>query len=286
MQGLLLLNLYLCKMNKYLIFCTLYLSSWFCQAQTKNQTDTKGLKQGYWEKIDTETGKIAYKGSFKDSKPQGVFYYYYKGMDSIRSKSEFRQDGKIAYVTMYHLTTGKVQAKGKYIAEEKDSLWSFYDAKGVLLSTETYTKGKKDGISKVYYENGNLSEEKMYKNNLLEGPFKLYYDDKKIKAQGAYMADQYDGKCSWLYPNGIAAAEGFYEKGVKKGIWVYKMQNAKITDREVWQNGKMLNKKEMDAYFKSKGITLTEDTKADTKQPQQKTTSPKTNNTRHQEEHE
>ena len=273
-------------MSKYLVTCILYLVSWLCQAQTNNQTDAKGLKQGYWEKIDTETGKIAYKGTFKDNKPQGIFYYYYKGTDSTRSKSEFRQDGKIAYVTMYHLTTGKPQAKGKYIAEEKDSLWSFYDAKGVLLSSETYLKGKKHGVSKVYFENGTVSEEKTYKNNLLEGTFKQYYDDKKIKADGAYMADQYEGKCRWLYPNGIAAAEGYYEKGVKKGVWIYKMQNAKITDREVWQNGKLLNKKDMDTYFKSKNITFPEDTKTDNKQPQQKTTSPKTNNTPRQESHE
>src|ERR1700740_3756867 len=83
-------------------------------AQTKNQTDAAGLKQGYWEKLDTKTGKISYKGTFKNNKPQGVFYYYYPSTDSVHSKSDFRQDGKIAYVTMYHLT-GKIEAKGKYI---------------------------------------------------------------------------------------------------------------------------------------------------------------------------
>jgi len=231
-------------------------------AQTKNQTDAAGLKQGYWEKLDPKTGKKIYKGSFKNNKPQGVFYYYYSGSDSIRSKSDFRQDGKIAYVTMYHIS-GIMLAKGKYINEQKDSVWNFYDTiMGKLLSTDIYVNGKKNGTSKVYFLNGAVSEERNYKNDLLEGPFKQLFDDKKgIRAEGTYVANEYNGKCSWYYPNGVAAAQGFYEKGVKKGVWLYKLESGKIKEKEVWQNGKLLNQKEMDAYFKSKNINLQEDTK-------------------------
>jgi antitoxin component YwqK of YwqJK toxin-antitoxin module len=231
-------------------------------AQTKNQTDASGLKQGYWEKLDTKTGKKSYKGTFKNNKPQGVFYYYYPGSDSVRSKSDFRQDGKIAYVTMYHLT-GKILAKGKYINEQKDSVWCFYDTiMGTLISTETYINGKKNGLSKIYFRNGAVSEERNYKNDLLEGPFKQLFDDKKgVRAEGAYLANEFTGKCSWYYPNGVAAAQGFYEKGIKKGVWLYKTEKGTIKEKEVWQNGKQLNQKEIDAYFKSKSINLQEDTK-------------------------
>jgi antitoxin component YwqK of YwqJK toxin-antitoxin module len=249
------------KYVKTILSCILFLCSCICTAQNKNQTDAAGLKQGYWEKLDTKTNKISYKGTFKDNKPQGIFYYYYPAMDSVRSKSEFKQDGKIAYVTMYHLKTGKIQAKGKYINEEKDSVWNFYDEKGILISTESYSFGKKNGVSKVFYENGVVSEEKNYKNNLLEGTFKQYFSDKKIKAEGTYFANEYNSKCSLYYPDGVAVAQGFYEKGVKKGVWLYKLENGKIKEKEVWQNGKLLNQKEMDAYFKSKKITFPEDTK-------------------------
>ena len=212
-----------------------------------------------------------WKGQFCliNNKPQGVFYYYYPGSDSVHSKSDFRQDGKIAYVTMYHLT-GKMLAKGKYVNEQKDSVWNFYDTlKGILISTETYLNGKKNGLSKVYFRNGAISEEKHYKNDLLDGTFKQLFEDKKgVRADGAYIADQFDGKCSWYYPNGVAAAQGFYEKGIKKGVWLYKLENGKIKEKEVWQNGKQLSQKEMDAYFKSKNITFPEDTK----------TAPKTTN--------
>jgi antitoxin component YwqK of YwqJK toxin-antitoxin module len=240
-------------------------------AQTKNQTDAAGLKQGYWEKLDTKTGKKTYKGTFKNNKPQGVFYYYYSNSDSVRSKSDFRQDGKIAYVTMYHIS-GQMLAKGKYVNEQKDSVWNFYDTiMGTLLSTDIYVNGKKNGISKVYFPNGAVSEERNYKNDLLEGPFKQLFDDKKgIRAEGTYLANEYNGKCSWYYPNGVAAAQGFYEKGVKKGVWLYKTEKGTIKEKEVWQNGKQLNQKEMDAYFKSKNITFPEDKKT--------TAQPKTSN--------
>ena len=259
-------------LNRFLFILYVMISASSGWTQSTNQTDAKGFKQGYWEKIDPQTGKISYKGSFKDNKPQGFFYHYYKGTDSLRSKTEFRQDGKIAYVTMYHLPTGKIQAQGKYSNELKDSVWIFYDERGVLLSTENYKAGKKEGISKVYFQSGMLSEEKNYKNDQLQGPFKQYYEDKRVKAEGANKEGQLDGKCSWYYPNGIAAAEGFYDKGIKKSVWVYKDQKGKITEREVWQNGKQLNKKETEAFFKSKKITLTEDTKTTNPAPQKNNT--------------
>jgi antitoxin component YwqK of YwqJK toxin-antitoxin module len=247
----------------------LILTANVCSAQTKNQTDTKGLKQGYWEKKDDVSQKIIYKGTFKDDKPQGLFFYYYKNSDSIRTKTEFRQAGKMAYVTMYHLSTGKIQAKGKYLNEEKDSVWNFYDEKGVLISTESYLNGKKNGPSKVFYENGVVSEEKSFKNGLEEGPFKLLYDDKKVKAEGTYLKGQYNGKCSWYFPNGVAAAQGYYVNGIKNAVWVFKTQDGKITDKEVWQNGKQLSPKEAEEFFKKKNISLAEDTKTPPK-PQEK----------------
>lgn len=247
-------------MFKYIVFILLSYS-FFCGAQTKNQTDAKGLKQGYWEKTD-DNKKVVYKGTFKDDKPQGLFYYYYKNSDSLHTKTEFKQNGQIAYVTMHHLKTGKIQAKGKYVNEEKDSTWNFYDETGALISTENYIKGKRNGPSKVFYDNGVVSEEKSYKNGKEDGPFKLFYDDKKLKAEGNYANGEYNGKCSWYFPNGVAAAQGYYVKGIKNAVWVYKTQDGKITDKEVWQNGKQLSPKEADAFFKSKNPPLKEEPKA------------------------
>ena len=223
------------------------LTTYYSVAQ--NKTDEKGLKQGYWEKIDPATKKIIYKGNFKDGKPQGVFTYYYPGMDSVKTKMDFRQDGKIAYAKLYYYT-GKPEAKGKYIGEMKDSLWTFYDGAGVLISTEMYANGKKNGLVKVFLPDGVLAEEKNYKDGKLNGPFKQYFPDKTVKAEGVYVNDNYNGKCVWYYPGGIAAAQGVYDNNVKKGVWIFNEKDGKLKEKEVWVNGKQLKPKEIEEYFK------------------------------------
>jgi antitoxin component YwqK of YwqJK toxin-antitoxin module len=226
-----------------------------------NKTDEKGRKQGYWEKIDPATKTIVYKGAFKDDKPVGTFYYYYKGTDSVHTKMDFRADGKSAYAKLYYIK-GKLQAQGKYLNEQKDSVWNFYDELGVLISTEAYVNGKKNGVSKVFFPDGKLSEEKIYKDGLLEGPFKAYFNDKNVKSEGTYKNNNYSGKCTWYYPNGIAAAQGVYENGNKKGLWIYKEQDGKVKEKEVWVNGVKLGPKETEEYLKKNKAA---------EQPQQKT---------------
>lgn len=236
-------------MKKTALFLLFISASGFAQPKAENKTDEKGRKQGYWEKIDPATKNKIYKGTFKDDKPQGLFVYYYKGMDSVRTKMDFRQDGKIAYAQLYYYT-GKIEAKGKYIGEQKDSVWSFYDGAGLLISTETYTNGKKDGPAKVFFPDGKVSEEKMYKDGKLNGPFKQYFNEKAVKAEGAFINDNYTGKCIWYYPNGIIAAQGVYDNNIKKGIWIYKEKDGKLKEKEIWVNGKKLSAKEMEEYLK------------------------------------
>ncbi len=216
----------------------------------QNKTDAAGQKQGHWVKTDSKTGKKIYEGDFKNDKPLGTFKYYYPGNDSLRTIMVFRPDGKTALATMYHLN-GKMQAKGKYVNEQKDSVWNYYDETSKLLSVENYSLGKKNGKALVYYQNGNLAEEKTYKLDVLEGAFKQYYDNKKVKGEGAYSNSQFIGKCSYYYPNGVVAATGVYEKGgIKKGIWIYKTIENKLESREIWVNGKQLNDKEAEEYVK------------------------------------
>src|ERR1700739_1662827 len=146
----------------YVLILTLYsilnIQYLFSQTNAENKTDEKGRKQGYWEKIDPTTKKIIYKGTFKDDKHQGLFIYYFKGSDSVRTKMNFIQDGKIGYAQLYYYN-GKLEAKGKYVGEQKDSLWNFYDDRATLISTEMYTAGKKNGASKVFSPDGKVSEE-------------------------------------------------------------------------------------------------------------------------------
>ncbi len=209
--------------------------------------DATGKKQGYWKKKDEKTNKLVYEGLFKDNKPQGLFKYYYPN-DTLKAKMDFRKDGTISYSTLYH-PTGKKMATGKYINELKDSVWIYFDEKGIKISDENFVMGKKNGKSRVYTADGILSEEHNFKNDLKEGPFKQYFNKTQVKGEGTYVNDVLDGRNAYYYPNGTTAAIGYYKNGLKIGPWIYKEMNGKVKEKELYKNGKLATKKETDEFF-------------------------------------
>lgn len=230
-------------MKRSLLFLFTLLTA-FVFAQT---TDANGKKQGYWKKKD-DTGKhLLYEGEFKDNKPVGRFKYYYPN-DSVRAIMNFKEEGKIAYARLFHLT-GKRMGEGKYVQEVKDSVWTYYDESGALLSKDNYTMGKKHGTCYIYLPDGKLAEEQNYKMDVQHGSFKQFVDGKKLRSQTNYVDGQLDGKATYYYPNGTEVAAGFYKNGVKTGPWIYKEENGKIKEKEWYVNGKLASPKETEEFF-------------------------------------
>lgn len=209
--------------------------------------DANGRKQGYWKKKDEKTNKLIYEGEFKDNKPVGKFIYYYPN-DSVRAIMRFREDGKVAYAKLFHMSGGRM-GEGKYIGEIKDSLWTYYDEAGRLLSKDRYVNGKKDGLCLVYLPDGKLAEERNYKMDVQHGAFKQYLDGKRLRGQGTYNNGQMEGKATYYFPNGVEVASGYYKNGEKNGPWIYKNEDGKIKERELYVNGKLASAKETEAFF-------------------------------------
>ena len=237
---------------KYLFVLIFSVANLISFAQT---TDASGKKQGYWKKKDEKTNKLIYEGEFKDDKPMGKFKYYYPN-DSLQAIMNFKQGGKIAYSKLFH-PTGKKMGEGKYISEIKDSIWLFYDDKGVLISRDNYVMGKKDGLSLVYLPNGDIAEERNFKLDVQNGMFKQYFDNKKIKGQGNYVNGNLDGRVAYYYPNGTEVAAGFYVNGQKNGPWIYRTEKGAIKEKELYKNGKLATKKETDEFFSKNKVTDT-----------------------------
>lgn len=210
--------------------------------------DSKGQKQGYWKKKDENTNKLIYEGEFKDNKPVGKFKYYHPN-DSISVIMNFKDGGKTAYAKMFHMN-GKRKAEGKYVGKEiKDSVWTYYDELGVLISREKYKEGKKQGASFVYLPDGSISEEKNYKDDVLEGPYKDYFTAGVLRTQGVYSKGVLEGRTAYYYPNGVEVAAGFYKNGLKVGPWIYKTESGKVREKELYKNGKLAEKKETEEFF-------------------------------------
>jgi uncharacterized protein len=203
---------------------------------------------GYVKKKDDKTGKLIYEGNFKGGKPQGVFKYYYD-FDTVKAILDFKQNGKYCYAKLFH-PTGKISAQGKYIGESvKDSVWSFFDDGGKLISRDTYSDGKKNGTCYVYLRDGKLAEERNFKMDVLHGTFKQYFDGKAVKSEGAYVNGNLDGKNSHYFPNGVQVATGFYKNGMKTGPWIYRDKDNKVTEKELYINGQLADKKKTEEFF-------------------------------------
>ena len=216
--------------------------------------DEKGRKQGYWKKKDEKTNKLLYEGTFKDDQPVGKFIYYFPN-DSVRAFVFFRPGSNASYAKLFHPSTGKRMAEGKYAGKEiKDSVWTYYDESGVLLSREKYAQGKKEGMSYVYLPDGTISEEKSYKNGVEDGPHKQYFEGKKLKSQATYKAGNLEGRAAYFYPNGVEAAAGFYRDGKKNGAWIYRNQQGQVTEKELYKNGEPASSEETKKFFEKNKV--------------------------------
>ncbi|HEU4716215.1 MAG TPA: toxin-antitoxin system YwqK family antitoxin [Bacteroidia bacterium] len=201
-----------------------------------NKTDSLG-KQGAWKKTDDQ-GTCVYVGQFKNDKPYGIFQYF-DTQGYLMTEMNFFSGGNVQYAKMYY-QNGKMQAQGKYLNQKKDSLWSFYDDLGELLSEEWYKDGLKNGKSITYHPGTKQpAEVKTFKNGLEEGAWIQYYADGKIKGQGTYVAGNYEGKATWYYPDGSTNITGFYQHAVKNGTWLYYDETGKLKGKETWVNGKL-----------------------------------------------
>jgi antitoxin component YwqK of YwqJK toxin-antitoxin module len=203
-----------------------------------NKTDDQGRKQGAWKKLD-EKGTCIYVGQFKDDKPYGTFTYFdTQGLKM--SEMTFLDGGSVAYAKMFFIN-GKLQAQGKYVNQQKDSLWKFYsEDSGFLLSEEWYKNGKKEGLSTVYFPGSTQAASvTTFKNGLEEGAYYEYYADGKKKEVANYVAGNLEGSATWYYPDGRLNIVGAYQHAVKHGTWIYYNADGTIKAKEVWELGKL-----------------------------------------------
>jgi antitoxin component YwqK of YwqJK toxin-antitoxin module len=231
--------------------------------------DPAARKQGYIKKKDANN-KVIYEGEFKDDKPVGKFKYYYPN-DSVKAILNFKNAGQFAYAKLFH-PNGKRMAEGKYVNKEiKDSVWTYYDEAGVMISKDRYKMGKKHGLCVVFLPDGKISEERNYKEDILQGEFKDYFDGVSLRSKGQYYDGKLDGRVVYYYPNGVEVAVGFYRNGLKVGPWIYKTESNKVREKELYRNGVLANKKDTDEFFaKSKEQMPAAPTKSNTPVPSKK----------------
>jgi len=241
-------------MKKILIVLIILLNfTSFSQSQPINKKDSQGKKHGVWKKPYKDVKIYQYVGQFRHGVPYGTFTYYYKS-GNVESKMRFVKGTQVAYSTMYHESSGRIMAKGKYVNQQKDSLWLYFDNKGQLKSQEWYKNGKLNGQRVVYYEpvNGQyrVARYEYYKDGMLNGDFKEYYKNTKLKSQGRYINGFLDGNVVYYYQNGRIQKVEKYAHNVKHGWWVFYDEKGQQVGKKLYYEGRALKGKELEEKAK------------------------------------
>lgn len=224
---------------KNILCLTFILTSFFLSAQADiNQKDSQGRKHGIWKKKHTN-GRLRYVGHFDHGKEVGTFRFYYDNGD-VRAINKFRGKTGICYSLQYG-NDSILAAEGKYIGSKRDSIWTFYNIVGDLISRESYKNDVKEGVSETYFPNGKMAETFVYQEGKKVGDWNQYYDTGKPKAKGVYVNDMLEGEVVYYAINGKPRAKGKYLKGLMHGRWYYFDGNMKITKKQVWKYGTMLS---------------------------------------------
>lgn len=199
-----------------------------------NHLDSKGLKQGKWQKT-YDSGKIRYTGTFKNDVPVGTFTYFFEREGGKMSEIVYRGESGIGYAKAYH-ASGVKQAEGLYNKQLKDSVWTYFSRKGLLTQRESYRVGTLDGPRMTYWENGKIAEIVDFKNGVEDGRWIRKWDNGTLRTKGSYTDGMLEGECVYYDESAKILAKGSYHKSKKHGVWYY-FEDNRVVSKETYRYG-------------------------------------------------
>lgn len=239
-----------------------FVFGWSLAFTQVNQTDSKGRKQGVWQKNYPNSRALEYKGQFKDGIPVGKFTYYYP---STKVKAVIVHDagGKRSVAQLYH-ESGVIMGKGIYRNQEKDSVWEYYGPSGRLSTKETYSKGILNGNTTIYYVPEDPNDKSVrpakvtpYKNGVIDGEVIEYFDSGVVKSKTTYVNGKKEGVAVVNHPNGKPMVTERYIHGVQHGWQTAHDETGKEIGRKYYNHGELLEGKRLERHMKmckEKGI--------------------------------
>lgn len=213
--------------------------SLLAQPEKVNQTDSQGRKQGVWKKPYPDVQVFKYVGQFKDDIPYGKFVYYYD-TGEVEAVMNYSENGTVCRSSMYH-RSGYLMARGKYINQEKDSIWFYYDDRGYLSYQEEYKGGQLNGQKIVYYMpvdgEYRVMRYENYKDGIRSGESKEYYDNKSLKKECVFVDGYVHGTMKIYYPTGELQGLFQYKNGKKHGWQIIYKTNGVEEGRKIFWEG-------------------------------------------------
>ncbi|MDW5290072.1 toxin-antitoxin system YwqK family antitoxin [Formosa sp. PL04] len=208
------------KLLSLLILCIVSTA----MAQSINQLDANGKREGVWKKNFDNTNIIRYEGQFSHGKEIGTFKFYKKtgNTSTLSAVKEFNPNNDIAKVE-FLTSTKKVISKGEMNGKLYIGEWKYYHKNSdKIMIIETFNdNGKLEGERLVYYDNGKIAERAFYKNGLLEGKSTWYSEKEIVLKEFNYKNNLLQGMSKYYDLDGNLLAEGAYKHDKKVGTWNY-----------------------------------------------------------------
>lgn len=177
--------------------------------------------------IDPRTGKLSFKGSYRNGKPEGVHRKY--DDEGNVTEAKIFQDGQLLFEGIVdnsgnrqgpwkeYYETGELKAEGSYKDNLKVGKWKYYYRDGNLEQIGDYLRGMPEGIWTWYYPNQEVWREEEYRMGREDGPSVEYSDSGQVIAQGEYIDGFKEGE--WFFQLNDHRAEGTYFEGLRNGEW-------------------------------------------------------------------
>ncbi|WP_372755121.1 toxin-antitoxin system YwqK family antitoxin [Labilibaculum sp.] len=212
-------------------------------AQTKNQSDQLGRKQGLWEK-SYPNGTLIYSGTFKDDYPIGEMKRFHSN-GILKAKLFFTNKGTRAKTELYNESLQLV-AKGNFIQSKKDSVWLYFDKNKRIRASETFNKGVKTGKSVYYFTDGSPAETIYFANNERNGSWKRFFKNGNAYFEANYQNGKLEGPAQSYFSNGNIEFSGHYRNNLRDGKWEFYSNTGTLLYSAEYKNGIASNQDEID----------------------------------------
>lgn len=240
------------------------------------------------QKLNPKTGELAFKGSYRNGKEEGVHRIYddngnvissmiyengivlFEGIvddqgrkqgpwkefyptGELKAKGDYKDNLKIRKWEYYFLN-GKVEQVGSYVRGRAEGEWIWYHNNRQVLRQEEYVDGFKDGTFIEYGDTGNVITKGNYIEGLKDGDW--IYQQNDYREKGKYFDDLRTGDWTHFQEKDgkeIIVFSGGYENGQENGLHVYYFQDGKVKRRGKYSGG---NKEGIWDYYLKNGKKL------------------------------
>ena len=195
--------------------------------------------------LNPKTGELAFKGSYRNGKPEGVHRKY--GEDGEVTESKIYEAGIVLFEGIVDemgrkqgpwkefYRTGELKAEGNYKDNLKVGKWVYYFIDGKVEQTGNYRRGKPEGVWTWYHPNRQVWREEEFVDGLEDGPSVEYNDTGAVITKGNYIEGLKDGE--WFFQLNDYKEVGKYFDGLRTGSWTHYYLNDIVRFTGDYENG-------------------------------------------------